>query len=213
VRALRSLAARSSRSQPNRLTHAPPAGPSPPPLSPPPRCSGSYDYASLPKPYPPLNDTEIDAFCVGENAVQEAAHDWLFANGGMDGQACWEYVKDFPAHGDTPAQCAAKLAAANALNATMAVGFAMDRTGGQGYTDETAPAAIAAFLLTRKDQWFFGVTQAANTINATVAALLLSDYGAPLGGMTQSGTVFQREYASATVSLDCATLAATFAAR
>jgi hypothetical protein len=89
----------------------------------------------------------------------------------------------------------------------------MDRTGGKGYTDETAPAAIAAFLLTRKDQWFFGVTQAANTINATVAALLLSDYGAPLGGMTQSGTVFQREYASATVSLDCATLAATFAAR
>ena len=61
-------------------------------------------------------------------------------------------------------------------------------------------------------QWFFGVTQESNTINATVAALLLSDYGAPLGGMTRSGTLFQRKYASATVSLDCATLAATFAA-
>lgn len=157
-----------------------------------------------------MNETEIDAFCVGENAVQEAAHDWLFANGGMDGQACWTYVTSYPTQGDTAEVCASKLLAAEALNASTAVGFAMDRTGGKGYSDDAAPAAIASFLLTRKDQWFFGVTQESNTINATVAALLLSDYGPPKGGMTRSGTLFQRQYATANVSLDCATLTATF---
>jgi hypothetical protein len=176
-------------------------------------CSGSYDYKSLPQPYPALNDTEIDAFCVGENSVQEAAHDWLFANGGFDGQACWTYVNNYPTHGDSPAQCAAKLVSINALKATTAVGFAMDRTGGRNYNDTTAPAAIASFLLTRKDQWFFGVTQESNTINLTVAALLLSDYGPPQGEMTQSGAVFSREFETATVTLDCSTLEPTFAMR
>jgi len=173
-------------------------------------CSGSYDYEALPKPYPPLNDTEIDAFCVGENAVQEAAHDWLFANGGMDGQACWTYVTNYPVHGDTSAQCAAKLVSINELNASTAVGFAMDRTGGKNCDDTCAPVAIAAFLLTRKDQWFYGVTQESNSISTSVAALMLSDYGAPMGGMTQTGTVFRREFTSATVTLDCSTMTATF---
>ena len=173
-------------------------------------CSGSYDYNKLPAPYPPLNDTEIDAFCRGENAVQEAAHDWLFANGGMDGQACWTYVNNFPVAGDTPAQCASKLISINTMNASTAVGFAMDRTGGN-IDDDKAPAAIASFLLTRKDSWFFGVKQGVNTVNATVAALLLSDFGPPKGVMTQNGNVFTRVYESATVTLDCSTLAASFA--
>jgi len=174
-------------------------------------CSGSYDYPNLPAPYPPLNETEIDAFCVGENAVQAAAHEWLFANGGMDGQACWTYVTDFPVPSDGPVACASKLLAIGAFTAGTAVGFAMDRTGGRGYSDATAAQTVAAFLLTRKEQWFFGVTQSASTINATTAALLLSDYGAPAGPMTNSSAfLFQRAYARATVALDCSTFTATF---
>ena len=66
---------------------------------------------------------------------------------------------------------------ATALNLVLgvAVGFAMDRTGGKGYTDDTAPQTVAAFLLTRKEQWFFGVTQSSDTMALSTAALLLSD--------------------------------------
>ena len=174
-------------------------------------CQGSYQWGNLPAPYPPLNASEVDAFCDGENAVQEAAHDWLFANGGMDGQACWTYATNFPLPGDPPATCASKLRAIDAMQSTTAVGFAMDRTGGKGYTDATAPQTVAAFLLTRKEQWFFGVTQAADTMAQGTAALLLSDYGAPLGAMTNtSATTFVRKYEKATVQLDCATFTASF---
>ena len=62
----------------------------------------------------------------------------------------------------------------------------------------------------RGERFFFGL-DAHNELNATVAALLLSDYGAPLGNMTVAGSVASRAYASATVSLDCATFTATFA--
>ena len=172
---------------------------------------GSYQWGSLPAPYPALNASEVDAFCDGENAVQAAAHDFLFANGGMDGQACWQQVSNFPVPADAPAACAAKLQAIAALDSDLAVGFAMDRTGGKGYSDATAPQTVAAFLLTRKEQWFFGVTQESDTMALATAALLLSDYGAPLGGMTNSTpTLFARRYEKATVSLDCSTFQASF---
>jgi len=175
-------------------------------------CSGSYDYKNLPAPYPPLNETEIDAFCVGENAVQAAAHDWLFANGGMDGQACWTYVNSFPKATDSPAQCASKLLQIAHGTYTTAVGFAMDRTGGNGgYSDTNSSQVVAAFMLTRGDYWFLGLNQKSSIPgdNAT-AALLLSDFGAPLGAMTNSSLVFERKYTHATVQLDCATFTATF---
>ena len=172
---------------------------------------GSYQWGSLPAPYPALNASEVDAFCDGENAVQEAAHDFLFANGGMDGQACWDQVSNFPLPTDAPAACAAKLQAINLIDSPMAVGFAMDRTGGKGYTDDTAPQTVAAFLLTRKESWFFGVTQSSDTMALSTAALLLSDYGAPLGAMYNSTpTSFFRRYERATVGLDCSTFTASF---
>ena len=180
------------------------------------QCSGSYDWGRLDPPYPALNATEVDAFCAGENLVQQAAHDWLFENGGMDGQACWAQINsasDIPQASDSPARCAAKLASLdhrqNPLNEPTL--FAGDRTGGRGYDDANAAQTIAAFLLARADQWFFGVTQSSNTINTTVAALLLSDYGAPLGNMTNSTPfLFQRAFERATVALDCATYTASF---
>ena len=178
-------------------------------------CSGTYQWASLPAPYPPVNETEIDAYCAGEALAVEAAHDWLFANGGMDAQNCWTFVMDFPVPSDSPAQCAAKLQSISAIglanNASTLIGFAMDRTGGKGYTDATAPQTIAAFLLTRGLPWLFGSLQTTNSFSEGVAALLLSDYGAPTTNMTNSTPfLFQRTYEKATVSLDCSNFSASF---
>ena len=72
------------------------------------------------------------------------------------------------------------------------------------------PQAVATFLLVRGERFFFGL-EAANSYNETTAALLLSDYGAPLGNMTFNGSVASRKFATATVSLDCETFSASFA--
>ena len=175
------------------------------------QCSGSYDWGKLPAPYPALNETEVDAFCVGENLVQEAAHDFLFANGGMDGQACWIYVNNFPLPSDSPAACAAKMRAIDHSETVLPVAFASDRTAGRNlYDDTTAAQTIAAFQLARSEYWFLGINWQ-NTLNDTVAALMLTDYGAPLGNMSEpSANFFQREYERATVALDCATFTASF---
>lgn len=181
-------------------------------------CSGSYDYYptnKLPAPYPPIDAPAIAAFCAGENAAQAAAHDFLFANGGMDAQACWTYIQNFPLPGDSPAACATKLLAADHLPASTAVGFGMDRTGQRGWTDATAAQTIAAFLLARDESWFFGAggNGVSNFAPAT-AALLLSDFGAPLNNMTNaSAFLFSREYEHATVALDCSTFTASFTPR
>ena len=222
------------------------------------QCSGNYDFSHLTPPYPALNASEVDEFCIGENAVQQMAHEWLFANGGMDGQACWSYVTDFPKPADAPAVCAQKLLAIDhrpTPNGTPTA-FASDRCGGNGgYTDETAAQTIAAFLLARDKYWcecrqpaaaplhtrpiltrrpalncppkrppslppnthtllvaraVFGVNWE-DSLNDTVAALMLTDYGAPLGNMSNSSEfVFSREYEHASVALDCATFTATF---
>lgn len=175
------------------------------------QCSGSYDWGKLPPPYPALNATEVDPFCVGEHEVQAAAHAWLFANGGMDGQACWVFVNDFPRAGDSPATCASKMRAIDHAEVVRPVAFASDRTGGTGaYNDTTAAQAIAAFMLARDAYWFFGLNWQ-NSLNRTVAKLLLSDFGAPLGNMTNSSEfLFYRDYEHARVSLDCATYTAAF---
>ena len=177
-------------------------------------CSGSYDWKNLKPPYPALNSSETDAFCVGENLVQQAAHEWLIANGGFDAQACFSNIagSSLPQAADTPAQCAAKLRASDHRPSPLGgpTGYAMDRTGGRDYTDATALQTIAAFMLVRDAHWFFGVTQTSNTINMTVAALLLSDFGAPLDRMSNAGDVFTRHYEKATVTLDCASFTARF---
>jgi len=148
---------------------------------------------------------------VGENLVQEAAHDFLFANGGMDGQACWVYENGFPLPSDSPEACAAKMRAIDHSETVLPVAFASDRTAGRNlYNDTTAAQTIAAFQLARSSYWFFGINWQ-NTLNDTVAALMLTDYGAPLGNMTSNGAnLFTREYERATVALDCATFTASF---
>ena len=177
-------------------------------------CSGSYDFDKLPAPYPPLNESGIAAFCAGENIVQAQAHEWLFANGGMDGQACWSFWNAFPLPGDSAAVCAAKLLVGANLSSSMPVGVGMDRTGQRAWNDSSSAQAVAAFMLVRKDYWFFGAGgNGVNGFTEATAALLLSDFGAPLGSMTRTGSVFSREYEKSTVTLDCSTVEATFVPR
>ena len=158
----------------------------------------------------------MDAFCAGEKAAVEAAHTWLYANGGFDPQACVDWIGDsnsIPARSDSPSACAAKVVALSAVNSpTLPVGYASDRTGGKGYNDDNAAQAIAAFMLARKEMWFFGVSQHNNSFTPAVAALMLRDDGAPLGDMTRSGNTFSRRYERATVSLDCDTFTAAWTA-
>ena len=176
------------------------------------QCSGSYDFGKLPAPYPALDEPEIDAFCVGENLVQEAVHNFLFANGGMDGQACWTFVgvDELPQAADAPAACAAKLLRLDALvgKNNTPVGVAMDRCGG-GVSDDIAKQAVASFMLVRDKYWFFGT--GGDSLNDTTAGYMLSDFGWPLGDMTNaSALLFERKYKHATVSLDCASYTASF---
>lgn len=179
------------------------------------QCAGNYDFEKLSPPYPANDADEVAAFCAGERAAVGAAHIWQYANGGHDPQACVLYINSaaqLPQPTDSPAGCAAKVAAlAAVVEPARAVGFASDRTGGKGYTDATAPQTIAAFLLARKEMWFFGVTQESDAPADSTAALLLSDWGAPLGNLTvPAANVFQRRYERATVGLDCNTYTATF---
>lgn len=144
----------------------------------------------------------------------EAAHVWLYANGGLDPQACVNWITSsglIPTRSDSPAACAAKIVALGAVNsATQPVGYASDRTGGRGYTVDNAAQAIAAFMLARKEMWFFGVLQSNNTLATEVAAHMLRDDGAPLGAMTRTGNTFSRPYEKATVSLNCDTFEASW---
>ena len=131
----------------------------------------------------------------------------------MDGQACWTFVHigDLPQAADAPAVCASKLLRLDSVQGqnNTPVGVAMDRCGGPQYTDEMAKQAVASFMLARDKYWFFGT--GGNTLNDTTASYLLSDFGYPLGGMTNaSAFLFERQYQHATVSLDCATYTATF---
>ena len=177
------------------------------------QCSGSYSWGKLPAPYPANNASEVDAFCAGETDMWIAAHEWLFANGGQDAQACIQYINGdaaIPARGDAPDACAAKLRALERTPADLAVGFASDRTGGRGVNPDSVAQVVASFLLVRGPHWYFGVDQSSNTVDNSTAALLLTDYGAPLGAMTNLSTVFSREFEGATVALDCATYTATF---
>ena len=175
-------------------------------------CAGNYDFNNLKPPYPANNESEVDQFCAGEHDAVASAHEWLYANNGIDTQACVNYVVDvIPQRSDSSSVCASKVAASFALNdATVPIGFASDRTGAQGYTDDNAAVAIATFMLTRKEMWFFGVNQTSDTIALPIAALLLRDDGAPLGNMTTTGHTFTREFEHATVTLNCDTFTATF---
>jgi len=181
-------------------------------------CSGNYDYEHLPAPYPALNETEIAAFCEGETNVTRAAQRWLIENGGYD-YNCFSFISGdnyLPTVSDTAEVCATKLQKLDhrpaSYGSTVLYG---DRTNGQSYDDNTAAQAVAVFLLTRDEYWYFGYL-GENQLNATTAALLLSDYGSPLDNMTRPNPenyVFQRRYEKGTISFDCATFSAKFLPR
>lgn len=176
-------------------------------------CSGNYNWGNLPAPYPALNESEVAAFCDGETAVVIAAQQWLIAAGGYE-YDCIQFVNDagsLPMPGDAPATCASKMTALAARQPTTAIALWGDRTASILYNASFAGEATAVFMLARQEHWLM-VFPAENEPNATLAAYLLSDYGAPVGNMTQpSPNVFQRQFARANVTLDCNTYAATFA--
>jgi len=177
-------------------------------------CSGSYDYAHLIPPYPALNDTQIAAFCAGEDAVVLASIEWLIANGGYD-YNCFTFLhgRDIvPEAGDSADVCASKMTKLDHRPAKSAIVLYGDRIGGSDYTDINVKEAVAIFMLTRAESWFFGFP-AADTLNATTAAWLLSDFGAAVGNMTRvtpTSYVFQRQYEKAMVQLNCINYTASF---
>lgn len=174
-------------------------------------CSGSYDHDSLPAPYPALNVTEIASFCAGEAAAVVAAQQWLIANGGFDYNCMTFVTSGLPEPGDAPATCAAKVLALAQRPADPFTVLYGDRTDSRGYDDETVTQAVATFLLVRREQYYFGFMSGSNSVNASTAAVLLTDFGAPLANMSApSSNVWSRPYEKATVSLDCNTFTASF---
>ena len=171
-------------------------------------CSGNWG-PTIPPPYPALNDTESEVFCDGETAAVTLAHEWLIANGGYD-YNCMTFIHDnqsLPIASDSPEVCARKLQRLDHYSPANSVALYTDRTRPYIYDDATMSQAVAVFLLTRAEYWYFGHPNA-NTYNVTTAALLLSDFGAPLANMTQTKYLFQRKYEKAIISLDCTTLTA-----
>ena len=80
------------------------------------------------------------------------------------------------------------------------------------YDDASAAGAVAAFLLMRGQHWLMAI-EPLKTMNVTTARLMTSDFGAPLGNVTQDPAhhgVFMREFEKATVSLDCNDFSGTF---
>lgn len=181
-------------------------------------CSGQWDASSLPTPYPALNPAQVGAYCQAEEAAQAAVQSWILDNGGMD-YNCFAFQSDaanLPVPTDSPAQCAAKLTSLDHMQTSAGtVVLYGSRTDSSLYNDTWAREAVAVFLLTRAEYWWFGFPNySQDTPNATTAALMLSDYGAPLGNMTKSAPlVFTRAYERANVTLDCSTFTATIQVR
>lgn len=169
-------------------------------------CSGSYNYNNLPAPYPALNPDDITAFCTGEANVTKTAQEWLIANKGYD-YNCFNFLSgssSLPVKTDNATVCGNKIRHLDHYPTDTAIVLYGDRTNTM-YDDSTALEAVSIFLLVRGDYWFLSFPEQ-NTLNSTTAELLLSDYGVPLGNMTDNGNnVFTRQYQLATVSMDCNT--------
>lgn len=141
---------------------------------------------------------------------------------------------NLPSASDSPTSCASKLqetavAAADHTNYNFVVAYG-SRTGGRaGYNDTTVAGTVAAFLLMRGQHWLLSIGPTSHTgsggkssppyiedpgtLLPATAKVLLSDYGRPKGKMTPvvgKANVFQREFESATVTLDCNTWTPTF---
>lgn len=166
----------------------------------------------------PHNLSEIHAQCDGMEAAGTAAQQYLLQHGGYEMMMCSSYrgSSQMPSKGDSPGQCASKLReqaawASDHSNYNMAVAYGSRTGGSDGYDDDSVDGAVAAFLLVRQKHWLFSL---GSSPGEKTARLIVSDYGAPLGNMTQvSDTVFQREFEQATVQLDCSTFKGTFTPR
>lgn len=142
----------------------------------------------------------------------EASQRWLIDNGGFD-YNCFVFVNDdqtLPKARDAADVCATKLQKlVSHFSPKDAVVLYSDRTHAELYTDSDVKEAVAVFMLTRQVSWFFGYP-GSNSLAPATAELLLSDYGAPQGNMTQSGSIFTRQYDKANVTLDCSSFTARF---
>lgn len=191
----------------------------------------------------PHNQQEIDETCKVQTTIATEARQHIIAKGGFDGANCFRSANKLPTPGDQPAECASKLLAASAwasnhsnYNAVIAYGGV---TGYTEYNDTTAEAHVAAFMLMRGEHWYLAIAAHnpcnpkhypvtgrchtdgcglpckpdSNTMNASTAALMVTDYGKPLGGaeaVPGKVHVYQRKYEKATVVLDCTTFTGSF---
>ena len=182
-------------------------------------CSGTYNRANLPAPYPALNVSETAAFVAGAARAAAAAQAHLIAHGGYE-YGCMDFVQDtksLPNATDSPAVCAAKLQALDHLApqghhvAKSSIVLYSSRTASSGYDDAHAAQAVAVFMLVRDSHWWLGLP-ASNAFSADATrALLEVDYGPPVGNMTRTtGAVFSRTFARGVVALDCDSFTATF---
>jgi len=163
----------------------------------------------------PHSMPEITAQCQGLKAAGTATQQYLQRHDSYEMMACTSYRSptEMPTADDTPAQCASKLLqeaawAADHSNYNMAVAYGSRTAGSQGYNATTVDGAVAAFLLVRQRHWLFSL---GGELTDAMAKLVVTQYGAPLGNMTEVGAgVFQRKFSSATVQLDCNTFKGTF---
>ena len=150
--------------------------------------------------------------------VARTAHEYMAQHGAYEIMSCTHYLgaSSVPTAKDDAAQCADKMRkmaawGADHANYNMAVAYG-DRTSktAGSYDDESAEAAVAAFMIMRGAHWLMAV-EPLKTLNLTTALLLTSDYGRPRSNMTEvRPSVFQRVYDNATVTLDCNTFEGTF---
>ena len=201
--------------------------------------TGPHHKGALPHNGSVLNWTENDRFQAAEAVVVERAHEFLYAHGGIDyrclhfvGAAVGGPLGSAPVAGESASTCAAKLRyLAFNPNATSSNGTVMygARVAGRGYNDSTVAAAVAVFLLVRREHFWFASLAQPNMSAVMVRNLLGRDYGAPTGPMRElplpspsdestsdgvpsssSSLVFERRYERATVRLDCSGFSATF---
>ena len=166
----------------------------------------------------PHNQSEIDSYCDGEAEVARVAHEYLAQHEAYEIMSCTTYLEgnQVPTAADSADKCAEKLKNMAALGAThskynMAVAYG-DRTSSinGAYDDDSAAGAVAAFMIMRGPHWLMAMAPT-KVMNISTARLLTSDYGRPLGNITDlGGNIFERKYENATVRLDCNTFEGTF---
>ena len=208
-----------------------------------PRSQGKFDASNT-----PLNQSEIDQMALAQAAVVTRGRQHILAHGGFDMNCFSEESRTLPSASDSAQECGSKVLSMAAraanhswYNMVIAYGGIEGATRPLGYSDSTAAASVAAFLLVRGQHWLFAIGEqspcnpnaypgaegyrpgspqcnasSTNTMAPATAALLVTDYGRPLGAahaVPGEAHVYAREYERATVSLDCGTFRGAFSER